>query len=135
MHECHRTFDRDGHFENLIIYDAPDATKQWRYGPFLTTRLSPTTPDGFLELPSEAEIKNTGPSNIEGACCFMILSIYKSADCVPDFSFDWSIRYSAMSPAKLSLAQSTIRSTGIWGKMMDDSYSAKALDKEDFNSE
>jgi hypothetical protein len=40
-----------------------------------------------------------------------------------------------MSPAKLSLAQSKIVSTGVWGKMNDDSYSAQARDKEDFNSE
>jgi len=68
MNECQRTFDRDGHFENLVIYDAPEATKQWRYGPFLTTRLSPITPDDLLELPSEAEIKNIKSSEVEGAC-------------------------------------------------------------------
>jgi hypothetical protein len=40
-----------------------------------------------------------------------------------------------MSPAKLSLAQSKIVSTGVWGKMNDDSYIAMARDEEDFNSE
>jgi len=57
------------------------------------------------------------------------------ADHVLDVSFDWSVRYSAMSPAKLSLAQSKIMSTGVWGKMSDDSYSARNRDEEDLISE
>jgi hypothetical protein len=39
-----------------------------------------------------------------------------------------------MSPAKLSLAQSTIRSAGITAKMFNDSYFGMAQDKEEFNS-
>jgi len=57
------------------------------------------------------------------------------AEYVVDFSFDWSTRYSAMSPAKLSLAQSTIDSAGVRLKMYDDSSSALIQDKEEFNSE
>jgi len=65
----------------------------------------------------------------------------QSADFNLDFSFDWSIRYSASSPAKLSLAQSHIvsglwgRRQGLWGKMSNDSYSARDQDKEEFTSE
>jgi len=73
------------------------------------------------------------PSDVKGTCYFAN-PIEMSADCNLDLSFDWSIRYSAMSPAKLSLAQSTIRSAGIWAKMHDASYFRMAQDKEELNS-
>jgi len=66
--DCYRAFERDGHFENLLIADKPTGNggKEWKYGPFLTTRLSPTLPDDFLELPSEAEMRDVQPSDVKG---------------------------------------------------------------------
>ena len=78
-------------------------------------------------------MKDMKPSDVEGLCPPSQLVII--ADHVLDVSFDWSVRYSAMSPAKLSLAQSKIMSTGVWGKMSDDSYSARNRDEEDLISE
>lgn len=43
--------------------------------------------------------------------------------------------YSAMSPAKLRLAQSTYNSMAIYAKMYGDSYTAKSQDEEEFYSE
>jgi len=66
--DCYRAFERDGHFENLLIADKSTGNggKEWKYGPFLTTRLSPTLPDDFLELPSEAEMRDVQPSDVKG---------------------------------------------------------------------
>ena len=69
--DCFRTFDRDGHFENLLISEDSADTKQWKYGPFLTTRLSPTAPDDFLELPSEADMKKMKPDEVQGPCRYI----------------------------------------------------------------
>jgi hypothetical protein len=42
--------------------------------------------------------------------------------------------YSAMSPAKLRLAQSTHNSLAIYAKMYGDSYTARTQDEEEFYS-
>jgi len=69
--DCFRTFGRDGHFENLLISEDSADIKQWKYGPFLTTRLSPTAPDDFLELPSEADMKKMNPDEVQGSCRYI----------------------------------------------------------------
>jgi hypothetical protein len=66
--DCYRAFERDGHFENLLISDEATGKKEWKYGPFLTTRLSPTLPNDFLELPSEAEMRDANPVDVQGSC-------------------------------------------------------------------
>jgi hypothetical protein len=43
--------------------------------------------------------------------------------------------YSAMSPAKLSLAKPTMASSGVWTKMYNDSFSGQVQDKEEFDRE
>lgn len=104
------------------------------YGPFLTTRLSPTTPNDFIQLPSETDLEHIKPSDVKGVSC-VSYSIEETLNVFADFSFDWSVRYFAMAPAKLSMAQSTDVSTGIWLKMNNDSQAAMMQDKEEFRGE
>jgi hypothetical protein len=59
----------------------------------------------------------------------------QSADTVLDFTFDWSVRYFAMSPAKLSLAQSTYEMPGVLATLYEESYFATSQDKAEFRGE
>lgn len=53
-------FARDGHFENMLTIDTASTT-EWRYGPFLTTRLSPRTAPSFEAIagPGKNQSVNT----------------------------------------------------------------------------
>jgi hypothetical protein len=59
----------------------------------------------------------------------------RSANTVLDFTFDWSVMYFAMSPAKLSLAQSTYEMPGVLVKLYEESYFATGQDKAEFRGE
>lgn len=63
---CSRLFTQDGLFENLLSIDR-GAYTEWRYGPFITTRLSPRTTGSFVHLPPQSQFKDQPPSAVSGA--------------------------------------------------------------------
>ncbi|GAA5846194.1 hypothetical protein JCM11251_007993 [Rhodosporidiobolus azoricus] len=73
--------DKDGHFENLLDVDG----KQHYYGPFLTTRMTSTTPSDRHILPPYSVMNSTRP------------------ELVKDFQYPWTFTFSPISPAKLAL--------------------------------
>ncbi|GAA6044340.1 hypothetical protein JCM8097_004576 [Rhodosporidiobolus ruineniae] len=83
--DCLRMFNRDGHFENLLEQTQNGETR-YSYGPFLTTRLTASSPKDMVELPPPSALNGTAPDKVE------------------DFTFTWKLTYSALSPAKLALA-------------------------------
>ncbi|GAA5856390.1 hypothetical protein JCM8547_008722 [Rhodosporidiobolus lusitaniae] len=81
--DCARKFSADGHFENLVQFD--DAINEdtltatqvgWRYGPFLTGGAAHAGPKDYVKVPENV---------------------------TEDFTFDWHITWSSVSPAMLSL--------------------------------
>ncbi|SCV66967.1 BQ2448_5613 [Microbotryum intermedium] len=80
---CARTFQRDGHFENMIKLDSAKDSP-WRYGPFMTTRFSAMSP-------KEHQVK-------------LPLMEANSTDVAEDFKFDWRVGWSPLSPAKMAIA-------------------------------
>ncbi|WWC70034.1 uncharacterized protein I206_103978 [Kwoniella pini CBS 10737] len=116
--DCYRTFSKDGHYENLLSIDKENGEKEWKYGPFLTTRLSPSTPKDYLELPQVniGTLQDPRPEEFK------------------DFTFDWDLTFSSLSPAKLGLARVS-RGLDEWAILnMDDSRSAKEYDDHEFGS-
>ncbi|WWC62013.1 uncharacterized protein I303_104600 [Kwoniella dejecticola CBS 10117] len=116
--DCYRTFAKDGHFENLLSIENENGEKEWKYGPFLTTRLSPSAPKDYLELP-QVDMNDAQQ---------------KTPEKVGDFTFVWHLTFSALSPAKLAMA-SVSHGVDEWAILnRDDSRSAKDYDDHEFNS-
>ncbi|WRT67365.1 uncharacterized protein IL334_004336 [Kwoniella shivajii] len=113
--DCYRKFARDGHFENLLEVDKINERKEWRYGPFLTTRLSPTTIKDYVELPAESKFSSLDPSKVQ------------------DFAFDWQLTYSSLSATKLSLAKLSM-GPNVWELLSDDSQAARTHDDQELHS-
>ncbi|WWC90909.1 uncharacterized protein L201_005847 [Kwoniella dendrophila CBS 6074] len=118
--DCYRIFSHDGHFENLLETQNEKGEKEYKYGPFLTTRLTPGVVQDYIKLPSKEQIKDKKPNEIS------------------DFNFDWDITYLSLSPAKLSLAPiNSMYGPNIWNdddEDVKDSHSAVEYDTQEFNS-
>ncbi|KAM0756010.1 hypothetical protein T439DRAFT_376272 [Meredithblackwellia eburnea MCA 4105] len=111
--DCYRSFSRDGHFENLLkVEDA--GRSEWRYGPFITSRLSPRGLKTFVKLPSEASFQKVRPQEVKAT----------------DYTFDWQLTFSTLSPARLALAREQIEEN-IWNLNLLDSTSWAARQEDE----
>lgn len=95
---CMREFSRDGHFENMLSIDMGASKTEWRYGPFLTTRLSSRTAASYEAIAGPDRNRSTF-SQGEYLSVLTLRGILTSAD----YHFNWTVTYRAMSPTKLSL--------------------------------
>lgn len=67
---CDRTFQREGHFENMLKahQEATQADRQIiaRYGPFLTTRLTSAAAKEYIRLPKAHTLQNVTAWDVAG---------------------------------------------------------------------
>lgn len=68
MASCDRTFQREGHFENLLKAYAAGGKQEFqndfRYGPFLTTMLTSAAAREYVRLPKAHTLRNVTISNV-----------------------------------------------------------------------
>lgn len=66
-YECMRQFSHDGHFENLLSITEDGSETKWRYGPYLTSSLSPFKKSDYLRLPGKEDVGHLDPRDVPRA--------------------------------------------------------------------
>ncbi|KAL7414892.1 hypothetical protein BDY24DRAFT_369588 [Mrakia frigida] len=91
---CWRRFSNLGHFESLIAVSHPDSPSEkanatgWRYTPFLTSSMGVVRNQDLVTLPNRTLLPNEDVN---------------STEVESDFSYDWEISFSTVSPLKLAI--------------------------------